>query len=55
MNMCSSFVDELGEEQLYEIYRQDPSDNKVFEKSLCRGNGIFGDCSKKQEQQRQEL
>lgn len=55
MNMCSSFVEELGEEQLYEIYRQDPSDNKAFEKSLCKGNGIFGECVKKQERQRQEL
>jgi len=53
--MCSNFVDELGEEQLYEIYRQDPSDSKAFEKSLCRGTGIFGDCSTKDEQQRQEL
>jgi len=55
MDMCTSFVDNLGEEQLYEIYRQDPSDDKVFEKSLCKGNGIFGDCNRKQERQRQEL
>lgn len=55
MNMCSSFVEELGEEQLYEIYRHNPSDDKAFEKSLCKSNGIFGECIKKQERQRQEL
>ena len=55
MNTCSNFVDELGEEQLYEIYRHDPSDIKAFENSLCKGTGIFGECSKKQDKQRQEL
>lgn len=52
--MCSSFVEELGEEELYSIYRQDPSDDKALEKALCKGRGILGECNKVQEQ-RQEL
>jgi len=45
MNLCSSFAEELGEEEIYEIYRQDPDDSKVLEKSLCKGSGIFGICN----------
>jgi len=52
--MCSSFVEELGEEELYGIYRRDPSDIKAFEKALCKGSGIFGECSKA-EQRKLEL
>lgn len=55
MNMCSSFVEELGEEEIYEIYRRDPSDSKAFEKALCKGSGIFGTCSKVQERRKSEL
>lgn len=46
--MCSSFVEELGEVELYDIYRRDPSDIKAFEKYLCRGSGIFGECNREQ-------
>jgi len=53
--MCSSFVEELGEEELYDIYRRDPSDMKAFENALCKGSGIFGECSKAQEQRGAEL
>jgi len=37
MNLCSSFVEELGEEEIYE--------SKVLEKSLCKGSSIFGVCN----------
>jgi len=53
--MCSSFVEELGEEELYEIYRRDPSDGKALEKALCKGSGIFGECIKVQAQRNKEL
>lgn len=53
MNMCSSFVEEIGEEDLYATYRRDLSDVTALEKALCKGSGIFGECNKIQ--QRPEL
>jgi len=55
MNICSSFVEELGEEKLYDIYRRDPSDSKLLEEFLCKGSGIFGECTKAKEQRKSEL
>jgi len=55
MEVCSSFVEELSEEEIYEIYRRDPSDSKALEKALCKGSGVFGKCSKVQEQLKSEL
>ena len=55
MEVCSSFVEELSEEEIYEIYRRDPSDSKALEKALCRGSGVFGTCSKVQEQLKSDL
>jgi len=55
MNVCSSFVEELGEEGIYEVYRHDPDDSSALEKALCKGTGIFSKCSKVQAQQKAEL
>jgi len=46
MNMCSNFVEEMGEEELYAIYRRDLNDDNALEKALCKGSGTFGECNK---------
>ena len=55
MEICSSFVEELSEEEIYEIYRRDPGDSKALEMALCKGSGVFGKCSKVQDQQKSDL
>ena len=53
--MCSSLVEELGEEEIYEIYQRDPVDNKVLENVLCKGSGIFDNCKEVKDKQKAEL
>jgi len=49
MEVCSSFIEEMGEEEIYKIYRRGPDDSKALEKALCKGSGIFGKCNKVQQ------
>ncbi|XP_033738265.1 marginal zone B- and B1-cell-specific protein-like [Pecten maximus] len=48
---CSMYMGEIGEEEIYEAYRQE----KDFEKYLCRGQGLLGECSKKTSHKTDEL
>lgn len=38
--MCSNYVGDLGEDDLYDAYRKD----KRLVDTLCHGKGIFGNC-----------
>ncbi|XP_060084966.1 marginal zone B- and B1-cell-specific protein-like [Ylistrum balloti] len=40
--MCSMYVGEIGEEEIYEAYLKE----KDLDKFLCRGKGLLGECSK---------
>ena len=46
--MCANYVGELGEDEIYDAYRQD----KTLVETLCHGKGIYGNCvdSKKKEE-----
>jgi len=44
--MCLGFIEELGEEDIYELYRDSTTNLKTFENHLCRGKGLLGECNK---------
>lgn len=45
--MCNSYLEEMGEEEMYEAYRED----KTLSKTLCYGKGPYGLCSKKSKEE----
>lgn len=47
LRVCTKFVDEIGEDELYAGYRRKPESRREFENFLCRGTGVFGDCKDK--------
>lgn len=49
--MCAMYIGEIGEEEIYEAYRKEDD----FEKYLCRGKGLLGECSKKTTHKTDEL
>jgi len=44
--MCASFVEELGEDGVYSLYKKDVNNVQVLEDQLCHGSGILGACNK---------
>lgn len=45
-DMCDHFMGELGEETIYDVYRESPKDEKALLKYLCYGTGVQGECTK---------
>jgi len=44
MSMCLAFSGDLGEEAIYEGYKENPKTRKSLEQFLCWGEGITGSC-----------
>jgi len=44
-NVCTKFIDEIGEEDIYAAYSKNPGSRREFENFLCRRTGVFGNCS----------
>ncbi|CAD5124402.1 DgyrCDS12687 [Dimorphilus gyrociliatus] len=42
--MCNRFVDEMGEVEIYKIWKKDPKSLKKLQKEMCYGSGIRGHC-----------
>ena len=43
-NMCSNLAGELGEEEIYNAYKEQPQDLLNFQDYLCFQTGLRGGC-----------
>ena len=46
MDMCESFMGDLGEFTIYNVYKAHPKSKNKLESYLCRGEGLTGYCNK---------
>lgn len=48
--MCNRFVDEIGEVEIYGIWRKNPKSLRTFQQEMCYGPGIKGHCKPKRDE-----
>ena len=57
MDMCEQYMGNIGEMEIYKAYRKNRKSLADFQKFLCHGKGIRGDClpQEKTKKKKEEL